>query len=317
MTHNKSNKIVLIIVINLFSFITIKGQVIQWETSFGGSGFEYMVGDKMIRQTPNGGYIVAGTTWGGNSGNVYGYHNTSDYWLAKVNSSGAFLWGHCYGGNGADECRGISLTSDHGFIIVGSSNSTDADVTGNHGLNDIWVVKTDSMGTIQWQKSIGGSADDTPWAICQATDNNYYILGQTNSTDGDVSGGVSRCWIIRQNTIGNIIWEKGYGSLNHDEQMHSIEATSDGGCIAGGYAVSNNGDISGNHGGGDVWVVKIDSLHSIEWQKCYGGSNQEGSLLGVIGSDQGGLSLIQTNDDGFMIGGGTSSRWLYLDGKNR
>ncbi len=83
---------------------------------------------------------------------------TADYWLLKINDTGLIQWEKCYGGTNNDQCEAMVVTSDSGFIMAGTSFSTDGQVTGNHGETDYWVVKVSSTGILQWQKALGGSS---------------------------------------------------------------------------------------------------------------------------------------------------------------
>ncbi|MFA5620118.1 MAG: T9SS type A sorting domain-containing protein [Weeksellaceae bacterium] len=103
------------------------------------------------------------------------------------------------GGSGFDWATSIQQTTDGGYIVAGYSDSNDGDVTGNHGWLDYWVVKLDSTGNIQWQKSLGGSNNDFAYSIQQTTDGGYVVAGYSDSNDGDVSGnhGNSDYWIVK------------------------------------------------------------------------------------------------------------------------
>jgi hypothetical protein len=185
--------------------------------------------------------------------------------------------------------------------MAGGSPSVDGDVTGNHGLTDFWIVKLDTTGDIQWQKSLGGSGydrTDYDQSICQTADGGYIVAGYSNSNDGDVSGnhGGYDYWIVKLNSNGHVQWQKCLGGSN-DDLATSIKQTADGGYIVAGYSNSNHGDVSGNHGGNnDCWVVKLDASGNIQWQKCLGGTYDE-----VASSVQ------QTADGGYIVGGHSNS----------
>lgn len=92
------------------------------------------------------------------------------------------------GGSGFDEARAVQQTSDGGYIVAGTTKSINGNVTGNHGDNDIWVVKLNSGGTMEWQKTLGGTGDEVAYSVKQTTDGGYVLAGETSSTDGDVTG---------------------------------------------------------------------------------------------------------------------------------
>ena len=209
-------------------------------------------------------------------------------------------WQKSYGGSNYDEMNGADpylLTSDGGFLINGVSSSTDGDVTGNHGSYDFWLLKSDANGNISWQKSLGGSNYDNGVAAEPTSDGGYILVGYSGSNDGDVSGnhGSYDGWIAKLDANRNIVWQKSLGGSNFD-YLWSIQQTSDGGYIAAGETSSNDGDVSGNHGSSDAWVVRLDANGNIIWKRCYGGSNSDGAN-----------SIQQTSDGGYIVGGSSAS----------
>jgi hypothetical protein len=266
---------------------------IQWQRCLGGSGDEYAW---FIETTSDGGYILAGFT-NSNNGDVSGNHGNEDAWVVKLNSLGAIQWQKCLGGSGGDEAFSVQSTNDGGCIIAGDTDSNDGDVSGNHGGGaDAWVVKLDSSGGIQWQKCLGGSGADEAFFIQIASDGGYIMTGFSSSDDGDISGnhGKEDAWVVKLNSIGAIQWQKCLGGSINDEG-YSIQPTSDGGYAMTGYSYSNDGDVSGNQGKEDAWVVKLSSTGAIQWQKCLGGSNDDAAVF------------IQSTSDGGYVMAGTSS----------
>ena len=116
---------------------------------------------------------------------------------------------------------------------------------------------TSAQHIIQWQKCLGGSFDDYARSIQQTTDGGYIVAGTSDSNDGDVSGnhGATDYWVLKLSGIGNIEWQKSLGGSGRDE-AYSIQQTNDGGFIVAGESFSMDGDVSGNHGNSDYWVVK-------------------------------------------------------------
>lgn len=206
-------------------------------------------------------------------------------------------WQKSLGGSSYDLAKSIQQTSDGGYIIAGESDSTNGDVTGNHGTSDFWIVKLNALGIIEWQKSLGGSYSDMANSIQQTSDGGYIVAGESNSINGDVTGnhGNADYWIVKLDPSGNIQWQKSLGGSNRDA-ANSIKQTSDGGYIVAGESSSNNGDVTGNHGNFDFWIVKLDPSGSIQWQKSLGGSLYDGAN-----------SIQQTSDGGYIVAGGASS----------
>ncbi|MEO6454263.1 MAG: hypothetical protein ABIN97_09335 [Ginsengibacter sp.] len=214
--------------------------------------------------------------------------------------SPSIQWQTSLGGNFDDRSRSVWQTIDGGYIVAGLSNSNNGQVNGNHGLYDFWIVKLDNTGSIQWQKSFGGSGDDVATSIQQTIDGGYIIAGSSNSNDGDVTGhhgllNVSDYWIVKLSSTGIIEWQKSLGGSS-EEEATSIQQTTDGGYILAGFSSSNDGDVTGNHGGGDSWIIKLNSTGIVEWQKCLGGSNEEKAY-----------SIEQASDGAYIVAGFTGS----------
>jgi hypothetical protein len=163
----------------------------------------------------------------------------------------------------------------------------------------------------QWKKTYGGSAGgnhtEVGWYVHQTFDGGYIVGGVNNSTDIDVhkhKGGYDG-WIIKLNKNGDTSWTKDIGGSNGDA-VAAIEQTNDSGYIAALQTTSNDYDVSGNHGGEDFWIVKMDKNGKIKWKKCYGGSANEEVL-----------SIQQTSDNGYIICGGSQSNDGDLTNKNK
>lgn len=262
---------------------------IEWQKALGGTHGESA---NAVQQTSDGGYIVAGHSMS-NDGDVTGNHGGGDYWIVKLNPAGGIQWQKTLGGSNVDDAQSIRQTTDGGYIIAGSSNSGDGDISGNHGNYDYWIVKLDSNGNMQWQKSLGGSSMDMAQSIQQTSEGGYIVAGSSSSNDGDVSGnhGGGDYWIVKLDINGNIQWQKSLGGSS-SEQVNSVQQTFDGGYIIAGTTVSTDGDITVSYGNNDFWVVKLDSGGNMQWQKT----------LGNIG-DNIGYYAQQTFDGGYITVG--------------
>ncbi len=267
---------------------------ISWAKPFGSVRNDYAYA---IQQTLDGGYIVAGESGAGTGQVTKYYGGPGDMWIAKIDDDGDLIWQQSYGGTGEDAAYSIQQTTDKGYIIAGFSNSTDSEVTGNHGSRDMWVVKADSLGNLQWEKSYGGSGDDYAQSVQQTLDGGYIVAGYTNSTDSDITGnhGLDDYWVVKLDTSGNISWQKTLGGSGADE-AYSIQQTNDGGYIVAGGSHSLDGDITLNHGDYDYWIVKLDATGNIQMEKSLGGSGVDNAQ-----------SLQQTSDGGFIVTGTSNS----------
>jgi hypothetical protein len=243
-----------------------------WQRSYGGSSYEYC---HQVIQNQNNNFIAAGFTQSTN-GNITGNKGQSDYWVMELDSLGNMKWQKCYGGSSFDLCYSVQEVIGNGYILAGYTLSNDLDVSGNHGGNDYWIVKINDTGSIEWQKCMGGSFDDRAYCVRVDQDNGYIIAGFSSSEDGDVTynNGANDYWVIKLNSNGDLEWQRCFGGSN-DDRAYTIDLTSDGGYIVGGYSKSMDGDVAGNHGEKDYWLIKITELGELEWQKCLGGSLDE------------------------------------------
>jgi hypothetical protein len=259
-----------------FSAAFSQQPTIAWQKCIGGTAGEY---GWSIKQLPdgNGNYIACGYTESGN-GDFSSNHGGDDAALFKLSDNGLVMWTKLYGGTGDEEAIDVIETNGSGFIMIGHTSSNDNDVSGNHGDDDIWVVKTDLTGNIEWQKCYGGSYDDQGEAILQTSDGGYIFIGSTYSSDGDVTGhhGTSAwdMWVVKITSTGTIEWQNCYGGTE-TEEGYSIAQASNGDYVIAGYTSSTDGDVTGNHGGRDSWIFRISSTGTMIWQKCMGGANTE------------------------------------------
>lgn len=248
---------------------------IQWQKCLGGTGVDWVT---TVLRSIDGGYILVGRT-GSNDGDVSGNHGGMDGWLVKLDASGTMQWQKCFGGTSTDWTKSIQRTTDGGYIVTGDTQSDDGDVSGNHGDYDIWVVKLDISGNMQWQKCLGGANGEWANSIEQTSDGGYIVGGYTQSNDGDVSGnhgGDHDIWVVRLDASGSMQWQKCLGGTDYEEAS-SVQQTTDGGYLVVGRTSSTDGNVTGNHGWTDGWLVQLDDTGNLEWQLCLGGSGFDGT----------------------------------------
>ena len=272
---------------------------IEWQNTIGGSADDYL---NCIQQTADGGYILAGYSKSGISGDktegFSGAFANFDYWVVKLNSIGGILWQNTIGGNLDDYLHSIQQTSDGGYILGGESRSdmTGEKTEGNFGITDYWVIKINSTGGIVWQNNIGSFSDEYLNSVHQTSDGGYILGGYSSSgISGDKTEaglGGSDYWILKLNSSGVIEWQNTIGGSS-SENLFSIEQTADGGYILGGFSFSGiSGDKTEASLGYDYWIVKVNSLGSIQWQNTIGGSDYDYLY-----------SIQQTSDGGYIAGG--------------
>jgi len=271
------------------------GQEIRWDYDYDLHDYASFVS---IEPTKDGGFILGGTSTNINQS------SGTNYWMVKIDSIGNGQWEKNFWGSNDDNLSMIIQTNDGGYLLGGSSrsnisgNKTENTIGGN-GMPDYWIIKTDSLGNIQWQNTIGSTASDYLGSISQIEDGGYMLCGISS---GGISGdktdtcrGAADIWIVKIDSIGNILWQKTIGGTGSDGgAMHQ---TTDKGYIVGGYSDSPISGEKTEMGNGqlDCWILKLDSACNIVWQNTIGGSL----------NDVGGIEA--TSDGGYIIGGTSDS----------
>jgi hypothetical protein len=244
-------------------------QVVKFAKTYGGASIDWT---EFVRQTSDGGYIVAATAWSFGVG-------AGDILLIKTDANGNIQWAKTYGGGDGDGAFSVQQTSDGGYIVAGHTYSFGA------GDFDIFLIKTDANGNLQWAKTYGGTYWDDARSVQQTSDGGYIVVGLTNS----FGAGGGDIFLIKTDASGNVQWAKTYGGTSADEAF-SVQQTSDGGYIVVG--------LTNSFGAGteDIFLIKTDASGNLQWAKTYGGA---------IGDRA--LSVQQTSDGGYIVAGLTNS----------
>ncbi len=256
------------------ALLTVTGSSVKppmWSKTYGGAGTDIGTGNTV--QTSDGGYAVSGDTDSSGAGGT-------DFWLFKTDAAGNMQWNKTYGGALSETCGDMCQTNDGGYALAGNTVSFGA------GGLDVYLVKTDAAGNMQWNKTYGGSGSEYALHVSQTGDGGYAMVGYTNS----FGAGGNDYWLVKTDAAGNMQWNKTYGG-NGAEIAYGVVQTSDGGYVVGGYTISFGA------GGNDVWLIKTDATGNMIWNKTYGGT----------GSDYG-YDMVQCSDGGYaMVGYSTSS----------
>jgi hypothetical protein len=257
--------------------------IIQWEKTFGGS-FDDKASS--IQQTSDGGYIVAGHTWSQDK-DVSNNHGYSDFWVVKLTSSGSIEWTKTYGGASFEEASAIQQTTDGGYAIAGWTRSIDGDVNSANGnIGNFWLIKTNSVGLIQWEKTYPVPSPGVCNSMKQTSDGGYILAGYR----------ANDYYVVKVNSLGTLVWSKSFGGSGNDK-CYSVEQTTDNGyLLAGSSENSTKGNVYLPILYRDVWIVKLNSNGEQQWQKILGGSGTD-IPYGVK----------QTNDGGYVVVGCTNS----------
>lgn len=250
-----------------------------WTRTFGGPKDDVAYA---VIQTADGGLVVAGAS-------AQSTGNKSDFLLVKTDSQGVEQWSRRYANIGLpgilntqsnDIARAVSQTSDGGFIIVGSSDG--------QGTQDMWLVKTDAVGALQWEDEYGAGGSEVGFSVQQTADGGYVVAGSTDSVDLATNGGTD-FWLLKTDSSGNEQWTNTLGGEFNDE-ARAVVQTTDGGFALAGITWSKGAGFS------DFWLVKTDPDGEEIWNQTYGGVSRDAAY-----------GLQQTQDGGYVLGGWSAS----------
>ena len=205
--------------------------------------------------------------------------------VGKIDTGKQLTWTKVYRGSRRESGQSIKQLSDGGFIILGSTESHDGDITFNHGQTDLWLLRLDSLGNLVWQKTYGSSLHEEPISVIQTSDNGFLFLGVSNGSDGDVPvhyGGLFGfdLLLIKTDPAGSIQWTKVVGGtgeegfagdlleINNSYFLVSSSTSYDHDC-------NDTSWRSGPHSDRDFYMFRLDTSGSILWSKSYGGSDED------------------------------------------
>ena len=277
---------------------------IVWQKTYGGSDEDFLTS---ILQTSDGGFIIGGISYSDVSGekneDSYGF---GDFWVLKLDASGAIEWQKTIGGIGDDSLHSIVETDDGGYVLSGDSASP---ISGNRtapqiGNHDVLIVKLDAAGIIEWQNS-AGLGNETIVSNLSKTDDGGFIICATIRGNPVT---LEDFLIIKKDALGNQVWQKIIQGDNIDWNPE-IKQTTDGGYIMAGISRSDAAlDKTENaiNGSLDYWVLKLDENGNIVWQNTIGGSGQEGNVNALSQCEDGGY-LIQGYSDSNISGDKTEN----------
>jgi len=228
----------------------------MWNLTYGEGGFRSLV------RTVDGGFALAGSIGSSSAG--------GDFWLVKTDEDGNVVWSQTYGGTGDEMAFSLVQTSDGGYALGGLTNSF------GPGDDDLWLVKTDMYGNMEWNNTYGSGYEDNP-SLVQTSDGGYALSSCTTSFDG----GASDWWLVKTDSNGDMEWNQTYGGKSTDRVYSLIETSDEGFALAGffGYTIY-----------AQSWLVKTDANGDMEWNQTYN-----------VGDFQ---ALVETSDGGFALAAG-------------
>ncbi len=249
-----------------FPFLTW-AQTKNFQKSFGNDGEERFYS---VATTTDSGFVLLGIT--------SGFANRKKAYVVRLDSTSRLLWSKTYGSAGLDVGRSMAPTKDGGFVIVGTTTSIGA------GKKDVWLLKIDHEGEVEWSHAYGGVENDYGFSVKQTLDGGYIIGGETNSF-GTVGSDI---YLLKTDEKGNLQWSKALGGKDA-EYIYEVIETFDGFVFASETNTYGSGEW-------DIMLTKVDKKGELQWSQVYGGNKVEF-----------GYDLIQTKDGGFVLVGSTYS----------
>jgi hypothetical protein len=345
-----------------------------WDKTLGGSNSDVLMA---MSPTPDGGYLLAGTSTSADGDHSAPNRGNSDYWIVKINAQGQKQWDKSYGGAEDDQLFALVADSDGGYLLVGTSESgkggdktednfkycvpeNDPDFPLCFHTKDYWLVKISATGEKQWDKTLGTSENqEVPTSAVQTSDGGYllsglpfelvkvsatgekqwekhfegdgysYLNSVVNTSDGGyllggftgsgIGGdktqagcGPHDIWLIKTSATGEKQWDKSIGGCENEYLYSQLLPTPDGGYLIGATSRSGIGGdkTQSNRGDDDYWVVKINDTGTLQWEKTFGG-DQNDVLTSVIANASGGYLL-----SGYSYSGQSGDRTEASRGEN-
>jgi hypothetical protein len=274
----------MVLLVLLSFVVVVEADTLRWDYAYGGTENDW--GYSLV-QTSDGGYVIAGQTdsFGAGSG---------DFWLVKTDEFGNMEWNRTYGGTSQDTAYSLVVTSDGGYAIAGHTYSFGA------GHADFWLVKTDSSGNLEWNQTYGGTGNEFVHSLVLTSDGGYAILGYTSS----FGIGLEDFWLIKTDPYGNMEWNQTYGKTNGFRDWLYVYGCSVVVAFDGGYAIA--GYSQSFVGFDDFWLIKTDEFGNEEWNRTYGGTEDD-FVYSLIATDDGGYAIIGRTSS---FGAGHTDCWL-------
>lgn len=243
--------------------------------TYGGPGDEKCYA---LVEASDGGYVMAGQTNSFGAGGI-------DVYVVKINAPGNIVWTKTIGGAGVDYVYSMDVTSDGGYILGGTTSSYGA------GGEDMYFIKLDAGGNIQWTKVVGGAGADRGQEVVQTNDGGYAMAGQTNSFGSSNDD----MYVVKLDAAGNLIWDKRFGTAGSLDQAFSLTATSDGGLALCGTSYFFTGAAASSST--EYAIIKLDAAGSLQWTRLIRNPDAPNIYPDYA------RSIIQTADGGYMISG--------------
>lgn len=266
---------------------------IDWATSIGGNSVEYFYG---LAQSGSN-FIAVGLSCS-NDQYISNGQGACDIFIVNVDFAGAMGAYYKYGSAWNDQAHSIAATPDGGFIIATEIGGDGGNVNETFGQTDIWLIKTDYSGELQWQKTLGGSAMDVPRKVKVLSDGSILLCAESSSTDGDLTenNGLYDGWLVKLSATGTIQWQRSLGGPSYDGTFDAIELSNQNiVSVSEVFSPEVAGDLM-PHGSTDIVLASHDINGNLLWEAWYGGSNSERPY-----------SIAKIDDERWIIAGESNS----------
>jgi hypothetical protein len=234
-----------------------------WDRTIGGDNYDNL---QSVLQMPSGDYLLGGYSRSNISGDkTSDSRGEADFWIVKLNAAGGVVWDKTFGGDNIDWLFSMTLAADGGFVLAGTSGSSDSigeRTVPLRGVWDYWMVKTDASGNKLWDQAFGGSASEELEKVILTQDNGFLLSGASYSNiSGDKTEdnlGVEQGWIVKTDSSGAYEWDRTIFTYGHDETGYTIQ-THEGCYISAVQTESDTGGYKSqlNMVAADYWIVKL------------------------------------------------------------
>lgn len=251
-----------------FSWSQSDQSMVHWQKSLGAQGEDAL--NDMVKDSDNNFYVVGSTQTAGSQ--------TVDILISKFSASGIEIWSKTIGESGDDRGIAIELINNQPFVLASSTSSTGI-FAGNHGREDIYLIRLNASGNLLGSSHYGGNFADIPTDLSKTASGDLLIAAHSKSTEGffDINKGQNDMWIVRVNDHGDLIWKRNYGGMDEDFSTN-VHELPNGEIVFSGHSASFDGDISVNYGDFDLSLFKLTSNGAILWERNYGGQQSEISI---------------------------------------
>ena len=258
---------------------------LQWAKSFGGSSGDF---GHSVSEASSGGYFLTG--WGKSFG-----AGDDDLYVVRTDENGDLVWGKTFGGSSIDRGRSITATPDGGAVVAGHTNAFGA------GLNDILLIRLDSIGDTTWTRTYGTSGNDNGWSVVPTSDGGFIVGGNTSFGPGFLNA-----FLLKVNNQGDTLWAKAFGAGSGLTSGLTVIENNNGKYLLTGWTSAFGA------GGNDAFLLQVDANGNTEWARYYGGTGDDDGF-GLAAYEYDGFN---DANPGYGIVGSTESFGVGIPNKN-